>query len=80
MFNMPINAIWLCFHDQRLKSALETQIKAYAEVANIQHAEKRYLAVFSSSLFKSALKTHIKSYSAFKNVQHAEKRYLVVFS
>ena len=41
-----------CFHHQFLKSALETQIKAYAAVANVQHAEKRVFALFLSSTFE----------------------------
>ena len=52
MLNMPKYAIWQCFHHQLLKSALETQIKAYAVVANVQLAKKLYLAVFSSSTFE----------------------------
>ena len=39
MFNMRKNAIWLSFHLQLLKSNLETQTKAYAAFANVQHAE-----------------------------------------
>ena len=48
MFNLPINAFWKCFHNQLLKYTLGLQVKAYAAFANVQHAEKRYLAVFSS--------------------------------
>ena len=32
-----------------VKSALETRLKAYTVVANVQHSKKRYLAVFSNS-------------------------------
>ena len=52
MFTMPINAIWQSFQLYFLKSALETQMKAYAAFAYVQHAEKHYLAVFSNSTFK----------------------------
>ena len=52
MFKMPKNAFLECFHHQVLKSTLETQIKAYAAVANEKHAEKRVFAVFSSSCFE----------------------------
>ena len=52
MLNMPENAIWQCFLHQLLKSTQETLIKAYAAFANVQHAEKRFLAVFPSSNFE----------------------------
>ena len=41
-----------CFHHPFLKTALETQIKAYAVVAKVQDAEKRVFALFSSSIFE----------------------------
>ena len=44
--------LFVVFSSQILKSTLETQIKACAVVANVQHAEKRHLAVFSSSSFE----------------------------
>ena len=71
MLDMPKNAIWLCFHHQLLKSALETQIKAYAAFAKVHHTEKRYLALFSSSTFEIFSITQILAYSVFANVQHA---------
>ena len=41
------NAFLLCFHRQFLKTALQTQIKAYAVVASVQHAEEtRFCSVF----------------------------------
>ena len=41
------NVFLHCFHFQFLKTALETQIKAYAVVASVQHAEKtRFCTVF----------------------------------
>ena len=46
------NAFLQCFHHQFLKFALETQIKAYAAVSNVQHAEKHVFALFSSSIFE----------------------------
>ena len=52
MFIMPKNEFLRCFHHQFLKTALETQIKAYAVVAYAQHAEKRVFALFSSSIFE----------------------------
>ena len=52
MFNKPKNAFLRCFHHQFLKFALETQIKAYAAVATVQHAEKRVFALVSSSTFE----------------------------
>ena len=52
MLDMPKNAIWQCFHHQLLKYALETQVEAYAAFANVQHTEKRYLGVFSSTTFE----------------------------
>ena len=52
MLNMPKNKFLQCFLHQVLKSTLETQIKAYAAVANVKHAEKRVFAVFSSSSFE----------------------------
>ena len=80
IFNIPKKAIWLCFHHQLFKSTLETQIKAYAEFANVQHAEKRYLIVFSSSTFEIYSRNANKAYAAFSDVQHAEIRFLAVFS
>ena len=80
MLNMPKNAFLHCFHHQLFKSVLETQIKAYAAVANAQHAEKRVFAVFSSSILKSTLETQIKAYAEFANAQHAEKRVFALFS
>ena len=53
MLNIPKNAIWLSFHHHLLKSNLETQIKAYAAVVKVQHADKRYLTVISSSTFEN---------------------------
>ena len=79
MFNMPKNAIWQCFHYQLLKSALETQIEAYAAFWNVQQ-EENAIWLYSNHLLKSALETQIKENVAFANVQHAEKRYLAVFS
>ena len=68
------------FHHQLLKTALETQIKAYAAVANAQHAEKRVSAVFSSSILKTALETQIYAFAAVANAQNAEKRVFAVIS
>ena len=50
------NAFLQCFHHQFLKTALETQIKAYAVVANVQHDEKRVFALFSRSIFENSLR------------------------
>ena len=47
------NVFLNCFYNHPLKSALETQVKAYAAVANVQHAEKRYLTVISTSTFEN---------------------------
>ena len=80
MFNMPKNAIWQYFHHQLLKSALETQIKAYAAVANDQHAEIAIWLSFHHQHLKSTLETQVKAYAALANVKHAGKRYLAVFS
>ena len=41
------NAFLYCFHHQLSKIALETQIKAYAVLANVQHPKKtRFCSVF----------------------------------
>ena len=80
MFNMLKNAFLLCFHHQVLKSTLETQIMAYAGVANVQHAENAIWLCFHHQHLKSTLETQVKAYAALANVKHAEKRYLAVFS
>ena len=72
MFSKQKNAIWLCFHHQLLKSALETQIKAYAAFGNVQQEENAIWRYFNYQLLKSNLETQIKAYAAFANVQHAE--------
>ena len=74
------NAFLRWFHNQFLKNASETQIKAYAVVANVQHAEKRVFAQFSSSIFETASESQIMAYAAFAKVQHAEKRVFTRFS
>ena len=81
MLNMPNNAFLQCFHHQVLKSTLETQIKAYAVFANVQHAEKRYLNVTSSSTFENCFRNANMASAVFTNVQHAEKtRFCSVFN
>ena len=74
------NAFLQCFHDNIWKPTYETQIKAYAAVANAQHAEKRVFAVFSSSAFEIYSRNANKAYAVFANVQHAEKRVFALFS
>ena len=80
MINMPKNAIWLCFHHQLSKSALETQIKAYAVFANDQHTEKRYLTRFSSSTFeiysRNAKWRHMLYSQLFNIPKNAIRQYL----
>ena len=80
MFNMPKNAFLHLFHQHLVKSTLETQIKAYAVVANVQHAEKRVLRCFHHHFFKTALEKQIKSYAVVASVQHAKNtRFCSVF-
>ena len=80
LFNMPKNAFLHCFHHQLLKSTLETQIKAYAVVASVQHAEKtRFCTVIIINFLKTALETQMKAYAVSANAQHAEKRVFAVF-
>ena len=74
MFNMLKNAFLQCFHHQVLKSTLETQIKAYAVVANAQHAENAFLHCFHHQILKTAFETQINAYAAVAIVHHAEKR------
>ena len=74
------NAFLQCFHHQFLKFAQETQIKAYAAVANVQHAEKRVFALFSSSIFEICSRNAKKPNAVVASVQHAEKtRFCTVF-
>ena len=56
VFKMPKNAFLHCFHYQFLKFALEKQIRSYAVVASVQHAEKRVFALFSSSIFENCFR------------------------
>ena len=74
------NAFLQCFHYQFSKTSLETRIKAFAAVANVQHAEKRVFALFSSSTLKSLLETQIKAYAVVANAQHAGKRVVALIS
>ena len=80
ILKLPKNAICLSFHHQLFKTALERQIKAYAVVANAQHAEKRVFALFSSSIFEICSRNANKAYAVVTSVQHAEKtRFFTVF-
>ena len=74
------NAYLQCFHHQFLKTASETQIKAYAVVAIVQHVEKTRFCSFHHQFSKTALETQIKAYAAVASVQHAEKRVFALFS
>ena len=46
------NAFLHCFHHQFLKTAVETQINAYAAVANVQLGEKSVFPLFYSSIYE----------------------------
>ena len=63
-----------------MKFDLETQIKAYAAVASVQHAENAILHCFHPQFLKFALETQIKAYAVVASVQHGEKtRFCSVF-
>ena len=80
MFKSPKNGIWKCFQSQLMKSTLETRLKAYATVANVQLPQKVIWQCFQSQLKKSILETRLKAYTVVANVQLPQKRYLAVFS
>ena len=80
MFNFPKNAIWKCLQSQLMKSILETRLKAYELVANVQFPKNDIWLRFQSQLMKSTLETRLKAYAVVANVQLPQKRYLEVFS
>ena len=73
MLNMPKNAFLHCFQLQLFKSNLETQIQAYAAVASVQHAEKRYLTVISSSTFENCFSYANKGICSIRKCSRCRK-------
>ena len=80
MLNMPKNAFLQCFRNNVLKTALETQIKAYAVIENVKHAEKRNLASFSLTTFEiSSRNVNIGICSSRKRSTCRKTRFHTVF-
>ena len=81
VFNKQKNSFLHFFHHQFSETALETQIKAYAAFANVQHTEKRVFALFSSPTFENCLrnakKWHMQESQMFNLLK---KRVFALFS
>ena len=74
------NAFLHCFHHQFLKTSLETQIKAYAVIVNVKHAEKRNLASFSLTNFEiSSRNVNKRKCSSRKRSTCRKTRFHTVF-